>query len=998
VRIIGTLALAQLRHHRSRWALLALGIALVVAVPVITAAISASVDAQTVRRTIASLDLTDRTLLVNQEGESNLRLGSPQRQDERVRAELGRLTAGPVLRELVFRQLTVSGASFFLAAVDDLPRAARVVHGRLPRSCTPTRCEVVVLAGHDSARLRNGLRQLGVVVVGDVRRTNPELISGANDPGRLPVALGGDVDAMARLQALDLFGRHYAWVAPVDAERVVALGTAGYVARSADVDAALDARVGGTTFTRPDAQLLAAQDRADTSARRLGLLGGFAAVLLLGFAVVAAIGLRRESRLLTTVLTRRGATPTQLIVVTVTEVAIVAVVGFVLGGIAGAVVAGTQADQIGRGVPDAVARALGAAAPAGALLALATVAVAVAVLLWPDAQARAVWRILDLIALGCLGAAVLAADRGNASTGSVAGDPLVVALPVLVSVVAGLVAARLWAPLARLAERALPRRSLAARMGLLGAIRRPLRPVATVAFLTAATAAVVFAGAYRATLLANNADQAAYQVPLDATVTGSDTVLVPSVAPNAFGPDGRVYGVQRSAAGVTRLAGVVDSVPVVAVDASALTHVHDWSRTTGSSLQAADLAKRLQAATPPKPTLPTGTSQLAFSVTGYDPNTTVNVWLGTPEGGEAYLPLRRVGDQLVARVPAGARTLIGLGVAESYSYATHRGHATGEGNTDQPALSGTLHFGDVTADGRPLRWSWAGWGGLHATTEATKSRLSLGYKVIGDQAVVVPNFAAASALQVPIAVDPATAADAHGGLITLALDATTTLTGHVAAVLPRLPSTSGPFILADRAAYAAAVDVREPGGNPSEFWISAPTSALDRALATARFADLTVVRRDAVQAGLDADPIGRGARDLLVVVALLALAVAAVALILLVIGERRDGAGELYAWEADGTRPATLRRMLAVRMLAVAFVGIPLGVLAGLVLARAGTTLVAVDASGTTPTPPLAVTLGSLWTPLALLVGAGAGVALGIALAAASLRERYPVAAEADLR
>ena len=95
------------------------------------------------------------------------------------------------------------------------------------------------------------------------------------------------------------------------------------------------------------------------------------------------------------------------------------------------------------------------------------------------------------------------------------------------------------------------------------------------------------------------------------------------------------------------------------------------------------------------------------------------------------------------------------------------------------------------------------------------------------------------------------------------------------------------------------------------------------------------------------------------IVALLALAVAAVALVLLVIGERRDGAGELYAWEADGTRPATLRRMLAVRMVAVAAIGIPVGVLAGLLVARAGATLVAVDASGTSPTPPLSVTLGA---------------------------------------
>ena len=221
-------------------------------------------------------------------------------------------------------------------------------------------------------------------------------------------------------------------------------------------------------------------------------------------------------------------------------------------------------------------------------------------------------------------------------------------------------------------------------------------------------------------------------------------------------------------------------------------------------------------------------------------------------------------------------------------------------------------------------------------------------------------------------------------MLPLAIDSTTTLSAHVVAVLPRLPTVSGPFILADRAANRRA-GPREPGSNPTEYWGGAPAAA-----GAGSAVHLSVARRDAVQRDLDSDPIGRGARNLLAIVALLALAVAAVALILLVIGERRDGAGELYAWEADGTRPATFRRMLVIRMLAVAAVGIPLGASPGLVLARAGTALVAVDASGTTPTPPLVVTLGSVWTPLALVIGVGAGVVLSALVAAGSLRERFP--------
>ena len=69
----------------------------------------------------------------------------------------------------------------------------------------------------------------------------------------------------------------------------------------------------------------------------------------------------------------------------------------------------------------------------------------------------------------------------------------------------------------------MPRRSVAARLGLAAVTGRPLRPAATAALLTAAVATSVFAGAYRATLDRGAADQAAFAVPLDARVqTGAE--------------------------------------------------------------------------------------------------------------------------------------------------------------------------------------------------------------------------------------------------------------------------------------------------------------------------------------------------------------------------------------------------------------------------------------------------------------------------------------------
>ena len=166
--------------------------------------------------------------------------------------------------------------------------------------------------------------------------------------------LGSSVDAMGELAYLQLFGRHYDWVTSVDPDRVVQLGVSTYVRRGAEIEVALSANVGSTSFSRPDDQLQAAADRADTSARRFGLLGGFAAVLLLGFAVVAAVALRAEATTLVRVLLRRGATNrpvNTVVVVAVFAVAAVAlVVGLVAGGVAAAFnSAGLTGGALGRG-------------------------------------------------------------------------------------------------------------------------------------------------------------------------------------------------------------------------------------------------------------------------------------------------------------------------------------------------------------------------------------------------------------------------------------------------------------------------------------------------------------------------------------------------------------------------------------------------------------------------------------------------------------------------
>jgi ABC-type antimicrobial peptide transport system permease subunit len=149
---------------------------------------------------------------------------------------------------------------------------------------------------------------------------------------------------------------------------------------------------------------------------------------------------------------------------------------------------------------------------------------------------------------------------------------------------------------------------------------------------------------------------------------------------------------------------------------------------------------------------------------------------------------------------------------------------------------------------------------------------------------------------------------------------------------------------------------------------------------------------------LAGDPVSRGSSLLLALAAGMALLVAAVAVVLLVSGDRRDDAGELHAWESDGVRPATLRRMLLIRALSVVAVGIPIGLAAGLLLAHVGANVVAVDASGATPEPPLHVQVGPLWSSVLLAIGLGLAVGIAALVAGLALRERLPVPPDVELR
>ena len=142
------LALRRVWSRRGRAALAALGAAAGAALLATVLAAALTVSDRTIARGISSLPGAERQVAA-------VWGGVPLQQPRGGFASLDRLARKaltPVLgREpttfALFRETKIGGANVDLAAADDVAHWVKLSSGRLPRTCTPGRCEVVQLAG-----------------------------------------------------------------------------------------------------------------------------------------------------------------------------------------------------------------------------------------------------------------------------------------------------------------------------------------------------------------------------------------------------------------------------------------------------------------------------------------------------------------------------------------------------------------------------------------------------------------------------------------------------------------------------------------------------------------------------------------------------------------------------------------------------------------------------------------------------------------------------------
>ncbi|MHB8692931.1 MAG: hypothetical protein ACYDHH_16975 [Solirubrobacteraceae bacterium] len=822
-----------------------------------------------------------------------------------------------------------------------------------------------------------------------------------------PVLLSGDVRGLGSLAALSGLYRTVSWVAELDSSRLHSWQLAGLEHQLSLAQARLTGEGGQFSFSGPFAALDAARAEAAAAPRRLLLLGGGAVAVLAMFIVLAAGGLRAEQQAEVGRLLASGARRSQCALFVIVESATIAVLCTAAGALAGVLVAALRADRAGLPVAGVLSHSV---LTATAVLVLAVGwLIGTALLVLVLAAPSSVRRIADALAVAALAALVALLAPGATWGGTTA--LLVVPLCCLAAAV---LLARLATGALRLLERPARRGPPLVRLSLVSLSRSPGAPAIAIAFVMVSVALAGFALCYRATLLRGTADQAAYRVPLDATVSPAPNFATPlGLAPLARWQalaGGVVLPVRRTYA--TYLgAGASVTIPALGVPARSLALIHGWRQSDGSAPLGV-LARRLRppgAAPAGGPRLPRARGWLAVRAASALGLTLTADLLG-PGDTLRQLGVGTIGASpriLRVRTPPGDWALAAFELDEPTGLKITNGHQNGENPAAATQASTPVSLGPLTvigdgssrgglsggalgalsggAPGGSSRVGLAGWRGLGAAANlrdpsAGRGALRLRFSETGFPGLVRPRQPS-DVRPVPVLVDRQTAASAAaGGHLALEVDGLP-VRAVIAGVLrrfPTIPDGTGGFVVADQQTLAAALDAELPGqGRPDELWIASKRlRRLREALATPSLDGLGAAFRSSLEQRARAAPIARAVLGTLVAAVIVSAVLAVLGLLATLLGPSRDRLAERDLSE-QGAGPARLRAELQLRTALTILAGVLAGVGLAILLARLAVASVRAASTVTAPQPPLVtiVPAGALAltaaAALALLGGAG---------------------------
>lgn len=996
------LGLRRVTARPGAFALAGIGIALAACALAAVSAASLVVRDRAVARTIADLPPRDRAVEVTWVGPGAAPVDRFSVLDDQVRAALEQLDTRPASAVMLYRETRLGRTLVRLGAVDGLARAVRPVAGRAPRPCRGDHCEVVAI-GPKRASPAPGLTVTGR---GSLQAgAAGAFFAGAEPGGRLRLAEG--VEGLSRLPQLTFSQRTYGWIAPLGSGDIRAWELDDFRARLARARTGLEARSFRYDLKAPVAALDDAGTGSRIAGRRLLLVGGQAVVMLLSFVLLAGSRLRRGARAAARRLEWSGAGWWQLRLSALGEAAVVAVpataLGWALGAVAALAVAGLTETPAGPLLAHSVA-SKGAAALAVATAAAATLVLYLGARAKPIPIGGRALSVADVAGAGALAAVVVAYLAGGADAESLASSGgtgvVLLLLPGLIALAAGVVLARLLLPGLRLAEHLAPRRWIWLRFALLSLARSPGTATVAVVFVALSVGLAVFAATYRSTLLRNEADRAAFEVPLDFTVRREPTL---TSRPVTTRPVGDAYAARFGAVPVIRRSGEVPSlerlqVTVLGVPGAAL-HRLRW-RDDFADRSQGELAALIGGG--PEALrgveIPADARELRIPISLRGDPVELGANIRAKKGAFLFLRLGapRAGRAAFvrARLPVAARggSLVGLTVefpsVEEFT-ASHR--ATGTAPALDVFSVGLLTLGRPRAIGphgeRLLAVDYRDWVDAQGTRAAAAGAHSLRvrYLLTQEQVFRLRPRQGTDGSSLPVIASASLAHAAGGSAVLPVYVGSARVNVRLAATARLFPSASGEFVVADEDRLETALNAAVPGSAlADEAWVAGP-AGLGRRLTQAAPVPVRVASRRALEAELRADPLARGSLLVLAAAAAAALALSLVGLALMLAVDLRDETGELFDLETQGLGPTALRRHVRLRTLTVACAGLAGGLAIGAALTLSVLEALAVSANSTEPVPPLALDLD--WPVLA--VGCGAFAALAVAAAALLTRTAF---------
>ena len=875
-----------------------------------------------------------------------------------------------VLRQTSLRQLaSPSGTVFRLVGADNLPTLVELQSGRLPRRCTPQLCEGVIWA-RDSAPHEIVLDPaLHISIVGLVTRTDDRLLNGTFAAGDHEVVILLDGAATpSQIEALALIQRSNGWISEIDPQQITVASVPRLLRDLATLGSEND--VADLTVTAPDKQLRSIMRRAQVTSRRLALPVGQAGTLLGGFAMLTTLAIRPWHRRGLRVLQLRAVSRWQERQFALFEAGFVAMTGVIVGVGLGIGAVATIASVANVAPRQAIARAT-ERGPVVAVLGLmfGYWLVTVALLRSGRSETSSHRKVLasDVIGLAALSAWLLAAGRGETSASSLAAgsDPLLSITPALASIVAGCVVVRV-APFAIAALRQFtPQSWWPTRLALGTTFGRGGRSLATVAFVASAITLATFALGYRSTLQVGSFDQAAFAVPLDFTITEGAALIRPQqilpTADLAMSANGvTATDVVRRGLALRRTGTATETVEIVGLNPQSLSQIRGWRADFGPQPTAAQLA-----VSPPlepsmdRVSIPLGSARLTLSVASAPANLGLAVVLERADGTWHEEVAKPTGDDgnWVTALDATDVWLRGFRVGESAISTAQVLHNGGEGTgTDVAALAINIELGRILADTHPIAIDWATLRGSEIQITPTSAGANLTLVVHAGSSLAL--FGASPQVPIPAVVDPLTASTAKDGLVTLETSGQGVVKLQIVGTATTFPTVGTRFALVDQFALSQQLNRALPGlGSANEVWLAADTGQgrqrLRTQLASDQFRDVAVADRQAIEAGLSGNTLGRAVTLAFLWSSLIAALLGAIAMIFLTQAERLDGTAVFRSLSADGATPRQLAAILIVRCAVLIVVAIPIGITSGTILLHAVRQLVGVSATGTRPVPAL---------------------------------------------